>query len=414
MKVLTVLFIIAPFFVTSLIANPVGLLPEKIAWSYGNEYVLAQLSKDKPEYLSISNSDNLRYGEINMGTDPVDFVLIQGENPLLWVDSNNNGNLMDDEIIAPSTKESLNNEFIFGWEISVKSFYETQGSGESRLIRIMASKEVTEENFEIRYCLYEHREGLVLLENEELRKVKLFTKNNQGFYRLEDTYFGIDTDGDGQICIIPDSYETFSYDSAFQIGKKTYKLKEVSEDGRKVFFTETEEDPVEKPKFIKGKDFPFPNNFDSLVKEINKKDLLGNVFIVLLSKATPEQIKGNRLDENSGFDSLTAFNRFRLDEIINLSEKCTNLKIFWIVTSGNNDSYKEYPNIYLTDSSSLVRYYGMPGEERVYIVDEEGTLVQFDDYWVDEETLETKNPQSGKLMLGAKDIRKIILDLIFN
>jgi hypothetical protein len=414
MKVLTVLFIIAPFFVTSLIANPVGLLPEKIAWSYGNEYVLAQLSKDKPEYLSISNSDNLRYGEINMGTDPVDFVLIQGENPLLWVDSNNNGNLMDDEIIAPSTKESLNNEFIFGWEISVKSFYETQGSGESRLIRIMASKEVTEENFEIRYCLYEHREGLVLLENEELRKVKLFTKNNQGFYRLEDTYFGIDTDGDDQICIIPDSYETFSYDSAFQIGKKTYKLKEVSEDGRKVFFTETEEDPVEKPKFIKGKDFPFPNNFDSLVKEINKKDLLGNVFIVLLSKATPEQIKGNRLDENSGFDSLTAFNRFRLDEIINLSEKCTNLKIFWIVTSGNNDSYKEYPNIYLTDSSSLVRYYGMPGEERVYIVDEEGTLVQFDDYWVDEETLETKNPQSGKLMLGAKDIRKIILDLIFN
>jgi hypothetical protein len=414
MKVLTVLFIIAPFFVTSLIANPVGLLPEKIAWSYGNEYVLAQLSKDKPEYLSISNSDNLRYGEINMGTDPVDFVLIQGENPLLWVDSNNNGNLMDDEIIAPSTKESLNNEFIFGWEISVKSFYETQGSGESRLIRIMASKEVTEENFEIRYCLYEHREGLVLLENKELRKVKLFTKNNQGFYRLEDTYFGIDTDGDGQICIIPDSYETFSYDSAFQIGKKTYKLKEVSEDGRKVFFTETEEDPVEKPKFIKGKDFPFPNNFDSLVKEINKKDLLGNVFIVLLSKATPEQIKGNRLDENSGFDSLTAFNRFRLDEIINLSEKCTNLKIFWIVTSGNNDSYKEYPNIYLTDSSSLVRYYGMPGEERVYIVDEEGTLVQFDDYWVDEETLETKNPQSGKLMLGAKDIRKIILDLIFN
>jgi hypothetical protein len=321
---------------------------------------------------------------------------------------------MDDEIIAPSTKESLNNEFIFGWEISVKSFYETQGSGESRLIRIMASKEVTEENFEIRYCLYEHREGLVLLENKELRKVKLFTKNNQGFYRLEDTYFGIDTDGDGQICIIPDSYETFSYDSAFQIGKKTYKLKEVSEDGRKVFFTETEEDPVEKPKFIKGKDFPFPNNFDSLVKEINKKDLLGNVFIVLLSKATPEQIKGNRLDENSGFDSLTAFNRFRLDEIINLSEKCTNLKIFWIVTSGNNDSYKEYPNIYLTDSSSLVRYYGMPGEERVYIVDEEGTLVQFDDYWVDEETLETKNPQSGKLMLGAKDIRKIILDLIFN
>jgi hypothetical protein len=56
----------------------------------------------------------------------------------------------------------------------------------------------------------------------------------------------------------------------------------------------------------------------------------------------------------------------------------------------------------------------MPGEERVYIVDEKGTLVQFDEYWVNEETLETENPQSGKLMLGAKDIRKIILDLIFN
>jgi hypothetical protein len=414
MKVLTVLFIITLFFVTSLTANPVGLLPEKIPWSYGNEYVLAQLSRDKPEYLSISNSDNLKYGEINIGTDPVDFVLIQGENPLLWVDSNNNGNLMDDEIIAPSTKESLNNEFIFGWKISVKSFYETMGSGESRLISIMARKKVTEENFEVRYCLYEHREGLVLLENEELRKVKLFTKNNQGFYRLEDIYFGIDTDGDDQICIIPDSYEMFSYNDPFLIDKKTYKLKEISEDGRKVIFAETDEEPLEKPRFVQGKDFPFPNNFDSLVKKINKKDLLGNVFIVLLSKATPEQIKGNRLDENSGFDSINAFNRFRLDEIINLSEKCTNLKILWIVTSGNIDSYKEYPNIYLTDNSSLVSYYGMPGEERVYIVDEKGILVQFDEYWVDEETLETENPQSGKLMLGAKDIRKIVLDLIFN
>jgi hypothetical protein len=414
MKVLTVLFIITLFLVNSLTANPVGLLPEKIPWSYGNEYVLAQLSKDKPEYLSISNSDNLKYGEINIGTDPVDFVLIQGENPLLWVDSNNNGNLMDDEIIAPSTKESLNNEFIFGWKISVKSFYETMGSGESRLISIMARKKVTEENFEVRYCLYEHREGLVLLENEELRKVKLFTKNNQGFYRLKDIYFGIDSDGDDQICIIPDSYEMFSYNDPFLIDKKTYKLKEISEDGRKVIFAETDEEPLEKPRFVQGKDFPFPNNFDSLVKKINKKDLLGNVFIVLLSKATPEQIKGNRLDENSGFDSINAFNRFRLDEIINLSEKCTNLKILWIVTSGNIDSYKEYPNIYLTDNSSLVSYYGMPGEERVYIVDEKGILVQFDEYWVDEETLETENPQSGKLMLGAKDIRKIVLDLIFN
>jgi hypothetical protein len=414
MKVLTVLFIITLFFVTSLTANPVGLLPEKIPWSYGNEYVLAQLSRDKPEYLSISNSDNLKYGEINIGTDPVDFVLIQGENPLLWVDSNNNGNLMDDEIIAPSTKESLNNEFIFGWKISVKSFYETMGSGESRLISIMARKKVTEENFEVRYCLYEHREGLVLLENEELRKVKLFTKNNQGFYRLEDIYFGIDTDGDDQICIIPDSYEMFSYNDPFLIDKKTYKLKEVSEDGRKVIFAETDEEPLEKPRFVQGKDFPFPNNFDSLVKEISKKDLLGNAFIVLLSKATPDQIKGTQLNENSVYDSLTAFSRFRLDEIMNLSEKCTNLKILWIVTSGNIDSYKEYPNIYLTDNSSLVSYYGMPGEERVYIVDEKGILVQFDEYWVDEETLETENPQSGKLMLGAKDIRKIVLDLIFN
>jgi hypothetical protein len=414
MKVLTVLFIITLFLVNSLTANPVGLLPEKIPWSYGNEYVLAQLSKDKPEYLSISNSDNLKYGEINIGTDPVDFVLIQGENPLLWVDSNNNGNLMDDEIIAPSTKESLNNEFIFGWKISVKSFYETMGSGESRLISIMARKKVTEENFEVRYCLYEHREGLVLLENEELRKVKLFTKNNQGFYRLEDIYFGIDTDGDDQICIIPDSYEMFSYNDPFLIDKKTYKLKEISEDGRKVIFAETDEEPLEKPRFVQGKDFPFPNNFDSLVKEISKKDLLGNAFIVLLSKATPDQIKGTQLNENSVYDSLTAFSRFRLDEIMNLSEKCTNLKILWIVTSGNIDSYKEYPNIYLTDNSSLVSYYGMPGEERVYIVDEKGILVQFDEYWVDEETLETENPQSGKLMLGAKDIRKIVLDLIFN
>jgi hypothetical protein len=321
---------------------------------------------------------------------------------------------MDDEIIAPSTKESLNNEFIFGWKISVKSFYETMGSGESRLISIMARKKVTEENFEVRYCLYEHREGLVLLENEELRKVKLFTKNNQGFYRLEDIYFGIDTDGDDQICIIPDSYEMFSYNDPFLIDKKTYKLKEISEDGRKVIFAETDEEPLEKPRFVQGKDFPFPNNFDSLVKEISKKDLLGNAFIVLLSKATPDQIKGTQLNENSVYDSLTAFSRFRLDEIMNLSEKCTNLKILWIVTSGNIDSYKEYPNIYLTDNSSLVSYYGMPGEERVYIVDEKGILVQFDEYWVDEETLETENPQSGKLMLGAKDIRKIVLDLIFN
>ncbi|MFW6120314.1 MAG: hypothetical protein ACOC80_05375 [Petrotogales bacterium] len=415
MKRLIFLILFSLLCVTMYSTDFTGLLSEKIPWNAGNELTVARIGKEKPEYLSIKHSENFRYGKINIGNNPIDFVLVQGEEPMIWVDSNNNDSLMDNELIAPSSKDTLNNVFIFGWKIRVTTFYENLEFSESRLVKIVARREVTQENFEVRYCLYEHREGLAIFGNEVMRKVKVFTTNPEGFYKLEDIYFGVDTDDDDQISLITDSYELFySCDDAFRISDKTYKLKEISEDGRKVCFAETNERPVEKPRFVKGESFPFPDSFNNLIEEIDRTDLSGNVFIVVLSKATPEQIKGTQLNENSGFDSLNAFNRFRLDEIIKLSEKCTNLKILWIVTSGNIDNYKEYSNIYLTDNSSLVKYYGMQGEERVYIVDEEGTLVQFDEYWVDEETLETENPQSGKLMLGTKDIRTVVLDLIFN
>jgi hypothetical protein len=393
----------------------VGLLSEKVAWNAGNEYILVQLNDNKPEYLSINHSENYRYGKFNIGNNPIDFILINDDEPLIWVDSNNNGSLMDDEIHAPLSKETTNNTLIFGWKISVKSFYETQGSGESRLIRIMARKEVIETDFEVRYCLYEHREGLVLFEENVLRKVKVFTTDPEGFYRLEDIYFGVDTDGDGQIALIPDSYELFySPNEAFQIGNKTYKLKETTEDGRKVLFTETNEKPVEKPKFVKGEDFPLPDNFENLLEGVSKSDLLGKPFIVVLSKATPEQIEEGEYSDCCNCNMLTAFNEIRLNEIINISEKYKELKILWIVTSKDADNLKEYTNIYLSSNSKLVEYYGFPGEERVFIVDKDGKLVQFDKYWVNEESLTTDRPQNGKLMLGLKDIRTTVLNLVFN
>ncbi|TYC05588.1 MAG: hypothetical protein FXF54_00440, partial [Kosmotoga sp.] len=312
MKKLLVFIIFVLFSAVVFSTDYVGLLSEKVPWNAGNEYILVQLSDNKPEYLSINHSENYRYGKINIGNNPIDFILINDDEPLIWVDSNNNGNLMDDEIHAPLSKETTNNNLTFGWKINVNSFYATMGFGETRLVSIMARKEGIEADFEIRYCLYEHREGLVLFEGNDLRKVKVFTTDPEGFYRLEDIYFGVDTDGDGQIALIPDSYELFySTDEAFQIGNKTYKLEETAEDGRKVLFTETNEKPIEKPKFVKGKDFPFPDNFENLLEEVSKSDLLGKPFVVVLSKATPEQIKEGVYNDCCSCNMLTAFNEIR-------------------------------------------------------------------------------------------------------
>jgi hypothetical protein len=315
--------------------------------------------------------------------------------------------VLDDPTIAPDFKETHQDTTTYEWITRVKVFYELEGYWESRSVKLLARKTGLTGELEIRYCLYEHMEGLVWAEDGP-RKIKLFTLDPKGFYYTDQVYFGVDTDGDGEIALIHDSYEIFLHEEVFSLNGKAYRLCEVSEDGKKVSFEETKETPTEKPKFLKGQPLPIPGVLQT-DPSLNAAFFEGSPSLIVLSKVSPATVV-EPVYTDCDCSSLSAFERYRLDGIIDLARRYAELKVLWVLT-GKEQAEPEaalLENIYLRDERSLVDFYGFPGEERVFIADSKGVIIELDRYWVDEASLETDRPQSGKLMLNYSDIKKTV------
>jgi len=404
----TMLFLILSLcFVTTFAAGLAGYLTQKIPWMAGNELTLVPLSESKPDTLKIPSIEGLKYGVLELGTSPIAFALIPGEIPLLWIDANNNGNVLDEPTIAPDFKETHQDTTTYEWITRVKAFYELKGYWESRSVKLLARKTGLTGELEIRYCLYEHLEGLVWGADGP-RKIKLFTLDPKGFYSTDQVYFGVDTDGDGEIALIPDSYEIFLHGEVFSLNGKAYRLGEVSEDGKKVSFEETGDAPTEKPIFLKGESLPIPGVLQT-DSSVNAAFFEGSPSLIVLSKVSPATVV-EPVYSDCNCSSLSAFERFRLDGIIDLARRYAELKVLWVLT-GKEQVEPEaalLENIYLRDEKALVDFYGFPGEERVFIVDSKGVIAELDSYWVDEASLDTDRPQNGKLMLNYSDIKKTV------
>ena len=404
----TMLFLILSLcFVTTFAAGLAGYLTQKIPWMAGNELTLVPLSESKPDTLKIPSIEGLKYGVLELGTSPIAFALIPGEIPLLWIDANNNGNVLDEPTIAPDFKETHQDTTTYEWITRVKAFYELKGYWESRSVKLLARKTGLTGELEIRYCLYEHLEGLVWGADGP-RKIKLFTLDPKGFYSTDQVYFGVDTDGDGEIALIPDSYEIFLHGEVFSLNGKAYRLGEVSEDGKKVSFEETGDAPTEKPIFLKGESLPIPGVLQT-DSSVNAAFFEGSPSLIVLSKVSPATVV-EPVYSDCNCSSLSAFERFRLDGIIDLARRYAELKVLWVLT-GKEQVEPEaalLENIYLRDEKALVDFYGFPGEERVFIVDSKGAIIELDSYWVDEASLNTDRPQNGKLMLNYSDIKKTV------
>ena len=404
----TMLFLILSLcFVTTFAAGLAGYLTQKIPWMAGNELTLVPLSESKPDTLKIPSIEGLKYGVLELGTSPIAFALIPGEIPLLWIDANNNGNVLDEPTIAPDFKETHQDTTTYEWITRVKAFYELKGYWESRSVKLLARKTGLTGELEIRYCLYEHLEGLVWGADGP-RKIKLFTLDPKGFYSTDQVYFGVDTDGDGEIALIPDSYEIFLHGEVFSLNGKAYRLGEVSEDGKKVSFEETGDAPTEKPIFLKGESLPIPGVLQT-DSSVNAAFFEGSPSLIVLSKVSPATVV-EPVYSDCDCSSLSAFERFRLDGIIDLARRYAELKVLWVLT-GKEQVEPEaalLENIYLRDEKALVDFYGFPGEERVFIVDSKGAIIELDSYWVDEASLNTDRPQNGKLMLNYSDIKKTV------
>ena len=404
----TMLFLILSLcFVTTFAAGLAGYLTQKIPWMAGNELTLVPLSESKPDTLKIPSIEGLKYGVLELGTSPIAFALIPGEIPLLWIDANNNGNVLDEPTIAPDFKETHQDTTTYEWITRVKAFYELKGYWESRSVKLLARKTGLTGELEIRYCFYEHLEGLVWGADGP-RKIKLFTLDPKGFYSTDQVYFGVDTDGDGEIALIPDSYEIFLHGEVFSLNGKAYRLGEVSEDGKKVSFEETGDAPTEKPIFLKGESLPIPGVLQT-DSSVNAAFFEGSPSLIVLSKVSPATVV-EPVYSDCNCSSLSAFERFRLDGIIDLARRYAELKVLWVLT-GKEQVEPEaalLENIYLRDEKALVDFYGFPGEERVFIVDSKGVIAELDSYWVDEASLDTDRPQNGKLMLNYSDIRKTV------
>ncbi|RAM59172.1 hypothetical protein DS66_06670 [Mesotoga sp. SC_3PWM13N19] len=404
----TMLFLILSLcFATTFAAGLTGYLTQQIPWMAGNEMTLVPLSESKPDTLETPSIEGLKYGLLELGAKPIVFALIPGEIPLLWIDANNNGNMLDDPTIAPDFKETHQDTTTYEWITRVKVFYELDGYWESRSVKLLARKTGLTGELEFRYCLYEHMEGLVWAEDGP-RKIKLFTLDPKGFYYTDQVYFGVDTDGDGEIALIHDSYEIFLHGEVFSLNGKAYRLCEVSEDGKKVSFEETKETPVEKPRFLKGQPLPIPGVLQT-DPSLNAAFFKGSPSLIVLSKVSPATVV-EPVYTDCDCSSLSAFERFRLDGIIDLARRYAELKVLWVLT-GKEQAQPEaalLENIYLRDERSLVDFYGFPGEERVFIADSKGVIIELDRYWVDEASLETDRPQNGKLMLSYSDIKNTV------
>jgi peroxiredoxin Q/BCP len=227
-----------------------GFLSETVPWPQWPpiEYKALSLTSTPPSGAIVSpKGENIRYATIDLGNGKIDVAIQLGDEPLVWVDANNNQNLCDDGTGEPKSAfcQPASGTPAFNWEFKVQVPYEINGHSFTQpyYLKIFGDKwGLTNDNWHFSYVCGGMRKGLIDL-GGRLYGIYIGDRNSDGLYNdIENLTVFIDVNHDGKIAWGEEVYEMFSPPTfPIQVGKNVYAIKSADPAGRVIDLEKTGE-----------------------------------------------------------------------------------------------------------------------------------------------------------------------------
>lgn len=278
------------------------------------------LFETPPEVLRFApEGDDIRYGFIKLGNgldSRISLAVRLGDEPLLWIDANNNEDLFDDGAVMPDASHSPTNHTWYR-EITVSYWEDGIHSTAPYILRISVVQfphAWDDDGWDVIYSGICARKGLVQI-GAELHTIWLSDTDSDGLFNdIEDLGIGSDNDGDGTLASEFSSPEWFPpeswllEDGIVQIGDAFYELIDVSSDGRTLTLVESAS--TAEPLAILKAGYPAPDFAATSVtgEQIQLSQYLGQPLVLLFAPAFqvyPEHIDYS--SPNPGFGSVPDF-----------------------------------------------------------------------------------------------------------
>lgn len=378
----------------------IGLLGEAVPWTIPPVYSMGiQLQKTPLEKLEgVPQVKGLLFGamELGNGEDNLVSIAVLLENPpRLWVDTNNNEDLSDDEHIMWDFRTVDGNTYLWSY---LKVQVEYQVKGETVYLPVYVDNCVSMDPIRggigVDYSVLGHREGLIEVDGKlyPIALSLIQTTSNAIYNNLNDLLFGIDIDRDNKIDVCDDSYELFRADTPFYVGDKVYEIKSVSPGGRKLVLGESNREAVKKPvlrgghlspdfqttTLVEGKPFSLSNFKGKVVMLYFAPSFY--VFPLLDDEnycySCPYDVQSQYYQRMSDLEFLVEANR---DKVV----------LVWILTDEEEpkpdliEKLQEgigFPLVTMIWDPKVTELYLYPGE-RLFILDKNGTIKATDECW---------------------------------
>jgi len=430
-RVCLVLLFLCMFVCTSVVlafSNEfIGLLGETVSWTIPPVCSTdIRLQKTPLENLKgIPQVEGLLFGAMKLGNgkDNLVSIAVLLENPpKLWVDANNNEDLCDDEHILWEFRVASGDAYI--WH-DLKVQVEYQVRGETVCLPVYVDIYVSMDpvrggiDIDVDYSVVSHREGLIEIDDKlyPIALSLIHTTSDAIYNNLNDLLFGIDIDRDNKINVCDDFYEIFRADAPFYVGDKVYEIKSVSPDGRKLVLGESNREAVRRPVLRRGHPSPDFQTTTLEGKPFSLSNLKGKIVMLYFAPSFcvfPSLNNESRCSSCSYNVQSQYYQRMSDLELL-VEENKGKVVLVWILTDEEEPKpdlikklqeeisimaskgrlIEEFPLVTMIWDPKVTELYLNPGE-RLFILDENGTIRATDECW-----FEIRN---GKIKGGVKKL----------
>lgn len=374
----------------------IGLLGETVPWTIPPIYSTdIQLQKTPLEDLEgIPQVKGLLFGamELGNGKDNLVSIAVLLENPpRLWIDANNNEDLSDDEHILWDFRTVDGNTYLWHY-LEVQVEYQVKGGTVCLPVYVdnCVSMDPIRGGIGVDYSVVGHREGLIEIDDKlyPIALSLIHTTSNAIYNNLNDLLFGIDIDRDNKIDVCDDSYELFRADTPFYVGDKVYEIKSVSPDGRKLVIRGSNRQAVRKPILRRGHLSPDFQTTTLEGKPFSLSNFKGKVVVLYFAPSFYVFPLLNSEDycPSCPYDVQFQYSQRMSDLELFVEANRDKVVLIWILTDEEEpepDLIKRLQEEILVTmiwDSKVTELYLYPGE-RLFILDENGTIKATDECW---------------------------------
>lgn len=276
----------------SCVADSVGLLSELVPWPMMvsavpmTEVRLTPTPQEDITSLPALPLDMpaLVFGLLALGNGPDDVVtvaLATQPTPRLWIDQDNDEDLSDEAEQLPATQITRST---YGWYVNVDVEYR-MGDAVVRIphrVFLLADKQLGSSAYSFLYGGFCYRSGLLDLDGTPVPIALGTLRNDARYDDPASLLVAVDTNGDGEIDILPGSTDVYEPGGEFQVGTTLYAVKSVSPDGRRVVVDE-KGTAAPRPVIATGERAPDFEVTTVTGRTVRLSDLRGRPVVLLLA-----------------------------------------------------------------------------------------------------------------------------------